>query len=99
MPNFIPSSFTDHVERLFHGSQATLRELITDAPLEGSNRCLLEKSSFLFGDQVTIPDESLYVYEHKWFRKVEGIQMFLPKMARSYPLAYLQKLSVACTMN
>lgn len=77
----------------------TLRELITDAPLERSNRHLLKKSAFLFGDRVIVSDEALYVNEHEWFREVEGVRMFLPDMAKSYPLAYLQKLSVPCLMN
>lgn len=54
----------------------TFRELIIDAPLEGSNNRLLEKSTLLFGDQVMVSDEALYVDKHKWFRKVEVSECF-----------------------
>lgn len=64
MPTFTPASNKNHVERFFQDNQATLRELIIDAPLKGNHR-LLEKSTFLFGDQVTVPDETLYVDENK----------------------------------
>lgn len=74
-------------------------ELATISPLEGSNHRLLEKPKFLFGDEVTIPDETLYMYQHKWLREGGGVQKFLPDMARSYPLAYLQKLSVLRSMD
>lgn len=97
MPNFTLDSFKDRVERISHGSQATLKELITDALLEGSNCCPLEKFNFLFGDQVTTLDETLYVY--KWIWKVEGVQIFLPDITRCYPLAYIQKLLVPHTMG
>lgn len=99
MPNFTPNSSKGYVEKLSKGSQAILRELVTDAPLEGSNLCLLEKPKFLFGDEVTVPDEALYVFEYKWLRKVGGVQTFLPDIARSYSLAYLQKLSVSWSMG
>lgn len=55
------------------GNQETLKELITDTPLEGSNHCLLVKSAFLFRDQVIVADEALYVDECKWFREVESV--------------------------
>lgn len=37
--------------------------------------------------------------EHKWLQEVNGVQMFLPDMARSYLLVYFQKLSVPHTMS
>lgn len=73
MPNFTQDNFKDRVERLSQGSQETLRELIIDALLEGSSCRFLEKSTFLFGDQITVPDKALYVDEHKWFQKIEGV--------------------------
>lgn len=63
----------------------TLRELITDALLKGSNYRLLEKSTFLFGDRVKTSDEILYIDEHKWLREIDGVRIFLPDMVRSYP--------------
>lgn len=30
---------------------------------------------------------------HKWFREIDGVRMFLPDMARGYPLSFLQGLS------
>lgn len=94
VPIFAPSNSKGHVEKLFEGSQEILRELATDVLLEGTSRRSLEKTRFLLGDIVVIPDEALYMHEHKWLRKVKGVRMFLSDMIRSYQLAYLQKLSV-----
>lgn len=99
VPNFTPSSSKDRVERLSQDSQVTLRDLITDAPSKGSNYHLLEKSSLLFGDHVTILDVAIYVYGQRWLRKVESVRIFLPDIAKSYLLVYLQKLLNPHTMN
>lgn len=99
MPTFAPGSNKNNIERLYQSSQTTHRKLIIDVPLKGLNRYLLEKSIFLFGDRVTVSDETLYVDEHKWFWEVEGVRMFLFDIAKSYPLVYLQKLSVPCLID
>lgn len=96
---FTLGSSKERVERLSEGSQATLSELATDAPLEETSRCSWEKPWFLFGDIVATLDEVLCVKEHKWLQKVEGVRIFLSDLARSYLLVYLQKLLVPCTMN
>lgn len=76
MSTFTLCSYKDRVKRLSQGSLTTFRELITEALQEGSNRCLFEKSAFLFVDQITILDEALYVDDHKWLREVEGAGCF-----------------------
>lgn len=43
MPTFTPGSSKDHIEKLSEGSQETLRELATDAQLEGTSYLPLEK--------------------------------------------------------
>lgn len=73
--------------------------MVTDTLVEGTSRCLLEKPKFLFGDEITVLEEALYVYKNKWLRKVERIQMFLLDMVRSYLLTYLQDLSVLQTIS
>lgn len=73
--------------------------MITNTPFEGTNHRPLEKSVFFYGDLVTVSDKMLHVDEHKWVREINGIKMFLPGMARSYSLAYLQKLSIPHHMN
>lgn len=60
---------TTRVKRLSQGNHTTFRKLITEALLEGLSQRPLEKSAFLFSDRVTTPDETLYINEHKWFRK------------------------------
>lgn len=59
------------------------KERITDASFEGSNCCSLEKSTLLFGDWVMASDDILYVDEHKWLRKTDGIRIFLPDMQQT----------------
>lgn len=65
VPNFTLGSSKVRIERLSEGSHTTLRELSADTQLEGTSRHPLEKPKFLFGDEVTVLDEALYVHEHK----------------------------------
>lgn len=46
-----------------------------------------------------VPDETVYVDEHKWIQEVEGVWMFRSNMVRSYPLMYLQKPPIPHLMN
>lgn len=48
--------------------------MITNALLEGSNRCALEKSGFLFGNRVTTSDE---LQEYRFFVTTKVVIKFL----------------------
>lgn len=98
IPSFIPNSSNDQSNRLSSCSPYTLRELISDVPLEGTNSEELEKPAFLFGDSILVSEESLFEDECKLLHHV-GDRMFILEMERSCSLTYLQGISTPRQME
>lgn len=91
---FTPGGSNNLRDWLSSCSSSTLRELISNTPLQGANREEFEKPTFLFGDSVIIIEECLYEEVCKWFHQIDNVRMFIPKITRSYSLTYLHSIPV-----
>ena len=81
------------------GSALIVRELITDAKLETSERKLMRKPIYIFGDVIDANDDKLFNGNYKWLRKIGDRFFFLPNMTRMVPLSYLQSVSIPRQMD
>jgi len=77
----------------------TFREIISDSQFESDSHTLLRKPAFFFGDSIEEDEIALYDGNYKWLRRIGDRKFFLPNMERTYPLAYLQHMSVCQIMD
>ena len=77
----------------------TLREILSDGQFESDSRTLLRKPDFFFGDSVKEDEAALYDGNYKWLCQIGDGKFFLSNMERTYPLAYLQHMSVLQIMD
>ena len=60
-------------DALIHvGDQRTMRNVLTTAPLEDSDRRIYRKLSFMFGDAAPDNDHRLLAGEGQWIFKLDG---------------------------
>ena len=67
---------------------------MTSGQFESDTHIVLKKLDFFFGDAITKDDRVLFDRDYKWLRQIGDRRFFLPNMERTYPLAYLQHMSV-----
>ena len=77
----------------------TLREILSDGQFESDSRTLLRKPTFFFGDSIEEDETALYDGNYKWLRRIGNRKFFLPNMERTYPLPYLQHMSMRRIMD
>jgi len=77
----------------------TLWKIFSDGQFESDSRTLLRKPIFFFGDSVKEDEATLYDGNYKWLCRIGDRKFFLPNMERTYPLAYLQHMSVCRIMD
>ena len=85
--------------RISRASMLTLREIFSDGQFESDSRTLLRKPVFFFGDSIKEDEAVLYDGNYKWLRQISDRKFFLPNLERTYPLAYLQHISVRRIMD
>ena len=87
------------LDRLSNPNMLTLREIMVGGRFESDSRVALKKSDFFSGVTIAEDDRILYDGDYKWLCQIGDKKFFLPNMERMYPLAYLQHMSVRCTME
>jgi len=74
---------------IIEGDRHILRIIISTAIFEGSNRVVLRKPSFIFGDKT--PDlEQLLAGEDQWVFKIEEDKYYLPSSKLHFPLSFFK---------
>ena len=86
-------------DRIRKASMRTLWEILSNGQFESDSRTLLRKPAFFFGDSIEEDETALYDENYKWLRRIGDRKFFLSNMERSYPLAYLQHMSVRQIMD
>jgi len=77
----------------------TPQEILSDGQFESDSLTLLRKPAVFFGDSIEEDETALYEGNYKWLHRIGDRKFFLPNMERTYPLAYLQHMSVRQMMD
>ena len=86
-----PSLFNQECYLYFAGTYLRREIWVTD-------RCLLRKLVFLFGDAIEENEDVLFDGNYKWLC-LGGDHFFLPIMEQKFPLLYLQSMSLPQYMD
>ena len=86
-------------ERISKASMVTLREIISNALFETDSHTPLRKPGFFFGDAIEEDDRILYDGNYKWLCQIGDKRFFLLNKESTYPLSYLQHMSVHHMMD